>query len=157
MKNVFILCSIVLFLSCSKSQDDSGPVPSWPPNIEMIILGSQGEKLLTTGSINRDELVIEQLRRDGTYVVNENSKNSWCKEDKSGVILFHTTLDDLGFTYRITFPDQSLYYVKVKVNDNPANRYITEVKLNDTVVYTGDTSQPGIFCGHALQLNLIKE
>jgi|SRR5690606_22275684 len=164
MKKFVLFLAGMLCFSCDSSDDnnvEAEPLMG-PPNIELIILNSQEEKLLTTGAINRDELIVER-KENGVYVADNESKESWCEEDKSGIILFVNSkaMDVFENDFRITFPDQSEYYIKIKgekVSGNKLHWYLTEVSINEEVVYIGDITEPGTFCGGGfLQLEFIKD
>lgn len=159
MKKFVLFLAGILCFSCN-STDEAGPYPlRWPPNIELIILNSQGQKLLTE-EISRDELIVE-VKENDTYVLDNESKESWCEDDKSGIILFVNSRTDNVFenNFRITFPDQSEYYVSIKgekVSGDQPHWYIVEVTVNEEIVYIGDITEPGTFCGGNLQLELVK-
>lgn len=167
MKKFILLLMGLFYLSCndgnSDNEDSSMPMQR-PPNIELIILNNKGEKLLATGAINREDLIVEE-KENGIYTVNNESKENWCEIDKSGIVLFdyrNTMASSYEGDYRITFPDQSVYLINVKVQKEEGNNYhwyIEKITINNNVVFTGDITEQGTYCDNygALQINLIKE
>ena len=115
MKNVFILCSIVLFLSCSKSQDDAccGPMARMT-NAGLFLYDSAGNNLFdpdTPNAINIKEVVVEQKIK-GVYQVTQTGDANVTRQ--GGLTLYdkqQATADAFYINHRIILPDDYVIYV----------------------------------------------
>ncbi len=158
MKKVltFLLAS-VFAVSCSDSNEGNNATP--PPYedsaIVLSIVDANGEKLMSNGTINRDDVVIE-YKKGEEYVP---ALNHYCSPDLSDFTLYDYTYFLEGqlekvINFRLTFPDQQVVYADVihgyipreETNIHSSMIYVKKVYINNELIYEGDVSTIGDRC-----------
>lgn len=157
MKNIIYLFFSIFLLSCSDTDEVQPYAMNRNTNIAIQVLNENGEKVLINGEVNREDVII-QYKKDNTYLPKEST---WCNDDKSDFLLADEVYGIQGTTsYKLTFPNQEVFYVDVTIAKEPGDNlhwFITNVKINDTIVFEGDKSEQGSYCenGAGLQIDLV--
>lgn len=163
-KIITIICGILL-LSCSEDNEvnnESSSVLIQPVSVEFTIKSQTGEKLLTDGTLNRNEIIIKEEKNDGSYEVNNELLSLFCENDLSGIYLESTKATNANsYTkkYKIELPNQQEYNIEMDVQKTPnqytLHWYLKTVRVNSQVIFEGDENQPGEYCHSTLKLDLI--
>lgn len=167
MKKIITFFLLSLFtIACSSSNEheikSETPPPSIDSNIVLSIVNTNGDKLITNGTINRDEVSIEYKKED----VFVPAESSFCNSDQSDVLLFsdvHKFMAKQGriTNFKLTFPNQQVYYIDVELDSIPPTSsgnikvFIKKVYVNNEMIYEGNESASGNKCSGFLMFDLI--
>lgn len=159
MRKFLVFLLPMFTIACSDSNEGRNAVP--PPysdaNIVLSIVDANGEKLMTNGTINREDVVIEYKKGDD-YVPAESD---FCSQDLSDFLLYGNTYflqgqEEFINNFRLTFPNQQVVYADVHFDFIPYTEtgtgssitYIKKVYINNELVYEGDLSTIGDRCNN---------